>query len=802
MAQPKPSISMQPEALVLGSDLENTMLQIVQSGSPAEQCLAIKAAGEWKLPSARNVLLEATRNDDPDIRVDALQTLVKLGGKGLGETFLWSLQNDPVSESKIAALNGLQPEDRELAAPLLRKLAVESFDDEIAWEDENADWDDWLDVQKEAIRTIGRLGIEEALDDMLTAAKDEFGQELWREVFEAYAGLGRPGFLALLDAGQSSSDRQRARAARALGASSDPHALKALDGLCQDKSVDVRLAALETMLERSAPVSDTRLIEDSSALIRSMTAAKSPTISVDDLIGLVLHDDDRTVRLAAINRLKDHKLKPSQLAKLLDLAGAKLRGEREDFVSSLVDVLGRSESDEAFEALLEIKAHNPKPEVQRAVLSAFEHFRKPEVLEQLADGITSKSQMVRLSALATVAALSEGEGAVADNAAAILLLAAQGDLVSEETDAENEEKEGAEEEHKQFGARARDDDGGTKNRIVLDREGNIVPQDEVNETNESGEPVKLSDYRRPETQGDDADDPDQSQAQSAGSDAAAGETPEETAEIVVFPQSTLAAILQGDVEQAEFTEEKIDLSDEDLKFLELAQSTLKKKRVRPDVAPNAGLEIRRIAVRLIGEQKLTVFTPVLLAAMETLDDELRVAALTALATRSGNRVTLSHSDWSFLVNLPPDNYAPSRAALLDLLSFAPDAVAAPHFEAALSGNDPADQAAALKACMTMQTLPPQIGALLQSDDRTTRRAALKGLCASADGDAADALLEAAFRESGALWSELSGAVGKRGACDLTTRIMGKLQDACEVSGAGRIIALEILADLGKSTQPA
>lgn len=794
MAQPKPSIPLKPEALALGSDLENTMLQIVQSGSPAEQCLAIKAAGQWGLPSARNVLLEATRNDDPDVRVDALQTLVKLGEKGLGETFLWSLQNDPVSESKIAALSGLQAEDRELAAPLLRKLSVESFDDEIAWEDENADWDDWLDVQKEAIRTIGRLGIEEALDDLMTAAKDEFGQELWREVFEAYAGLGRPGFLALLDAGQSASERQRSRAARALGTSSDPHALKALDGLCQDKSVDVRLAALETMLERGAPLSDAQLIEDPSPLIRSMTAAKSPTISVDDLVNLVVHDDDRTVRLAAIRRLSECNLKSTQLGKLVDLTGAKLRGEREDFVSALVDVLGRSKSEEAFQALQEIKTHNPKPEIQRSVLSALAYFQKPEVLEYLAEGITSKSQMVRLSALASVSALSDGDGEVADNAAAILLLAAQGDLVSEEMDTENEEKQGGEEEQKQFGARARDDDGGTKNRIVLDRDGNIIPQDETDA------PVKLSDYRKPEPKNDDAEDADQTQAQSVVLDRGEGEQPEETAEIVAFPQSTLAAILQGDVEQAEFAEEKIDLSDEDLKFLELAQSTLKKKRVRPDVASNAAQEIRRIAVRLIGEQKLTVFTPVLLAAMESRDDELRVAALTALATRSGNGVTLSQADWSFLVNLPPDNYAPSRAAFLDLLSFAPDAVAAPRFEAALSGNDPADQAAALNACMTLQTLPTQIGELLRSDDRTTRRAALKGMCASADGDAADALFEAAFKESGALWSELSAAIGKRGVCDLTTSIMTKLQDACAVSGAGRIIALEILADLGKTAR--
>ncbi|MFN3253217.1 HEAT repeat domain-containing protein [Roseibium album] len=777
------------ETLVLGSEVEGNLLTIAQSGTPAEQCLAIKALGAWAPPSARTVLLEATHNADPDVRVDALQTLVKLEETNLGKDFMWSLENDPVGEAKIAALRGLCREDRDLASSLLQRLILDRCEEDVAWEDEVADWDDWLDIQKEVIHTVGRLGIQDAVDVLLTAANDEFGQDLWRETLEALAGLGRPGLLALIDAGQSASERHRERAARALGASRDSMAIKALDALSQDKVANVRLAALETMLERKAPLFDARLIEDQSGSIRAFAAARSPTIATDNLIQLAISDEDKMVRLAAARRLSERRPSAAQIGRLVNHAKLKLRHESEDFVAALVEILAESGSDEAFELLMEIKTRNPKPDIQRAVLTAFSRFENPEVLEHLADGITSGSQMVRLSALVSLAALSRGSGEIADNAAAVLLLAARGGLVSEEEETKEKEKNGGQEEAKQFGARARDDDGGNKNRIVLDREGNIVPQET------SSEPAKLSDYRNPEeatpTGDTDLDLPPENEAE-ASVDALA----EDGADVVAFPQSTLSAILQGDVEQAEFQEEKIDLSEEDLKFLELAQSTLQKKRVRPDVAPNTALDIRRIAVRLIGEQVHSAFTPVLLEALNARDDELRAAALRALLHRCTKGVALEASDWSRLANQPPDNHLPARAAYLELLAFAPKELAMPHLEAALADEANMAQAAALATFEIMKIVPPQVPGMLHSGDRGTRRAALKLVCGLGETDRTDALVQATFEESGALWAELAAALKKRGACPLTANIIARLDEACLKGGVNRQIALQVLSGMG------
>ncbi|MEM9631152.1 MAG: HEAT repeat domain-containing protein [Pseudomonadota bacterium] len=790
MTLENPALHAKSEILTLNKDVQDNLLEIARTGTPSEQCLAIETAGVWKLSSAREVLLEATRNDDPDVRVDALQTLVALKEKGLGKDFLWSLENDPIGDSKVAAIRGLQSEDRDFVAPLLRKLVIDRCEDDVAWEDESADWDDWLDIQKEAIRAVGRLGIEEAVEDLISAATDEFGQDLWNEVLEAFAGLGRPGLLALIDAGQSQSERQRARAARALGASNDPLVIKALDALSQDTSAEVRLAALETLLERNAPIFDTRLIKDVSAQIRVFVAFKSPTVATDDLIDLAIADEDKSVKLAAIKRLTGRHPANAQVARLLDHAKAKLRSEPEDYISALVEVLGRSGTDEAFELLLEIKTRNPKPEIQRAVHTALANFERPQSVESLTDGVTSKSQMVRLSALASLACLSGKEGAVADNAAAVLLLAAHGELASEEEEAREKEKEKDQEPEKQFGARARDDEGGSKNRIVLDREGNIIPQESTED------PVKLSDYRKPDEEvaieETDSDHPEASDATDP-----VETLQEQTAEVVDFPQNTLAAILQGDAEQASFEEEKIDLSDEDLKFLELAQSTLQKKRVRPDVAPSTAADIRRIAVRLIGEQQQPVFTQALLTCCSASDNELRASALTSLLRRAERGITPSDLTWKKLLSLPPDNHPPARMTFLELLAFAPRDTAWQRLDTALSGGNDADKIAALKACARLGITPDQLGDLLNSENRSTRQAALKFACEFEDSRCAPDLIQATFRESGALGSVLAKAICSRGVCGLSNEIFSRLKDACDEGGTQRLIALQILSQAGK-----
>jgi HEAT repeat protein len=782
-----------PISLSLGEETLKSLIDLVDEGTPADQCLAIKALQAWQHPLARETFVKATRNDDPDVRVDALEALRSLNAGDLGDVFFWSLQNDPVGDSKVAAIRGLGPQDRDVAAPLLRKLIQDRCEEEVTWEDEVADWDDWLDIQKEAIRAVGKLGVEDAVSDILAAANDEFGQDLWIEALAAFADLGRSGLMALIDAGQSATELQRKRAARALEASMDSLAVKALDALSQDKSAEVRLAALETAIARKAPLADDRLIKDPSPAIRQFAAAKSPTIGNDDLLELATADGSKQVKLAAISRLSERHPTASQIAALLAHARTKLRSEPEGYVAALIQVLKRAGTSEIFDLLMEIREHNPNPEIQRAVADAMAHFTSPEALEVLEQSVSHRSQMVRLSTLASLAALSSGEGEIADNAAALLYLAARGDLVN----AEEENKSGKEEveSEKQFSNRARDDEGGNRNRIVLDREGNVISQKPAEET------VNLSDYRKQEDQLDNPEEAIEPETSELPEELEEGAT-EESAEVVAFPTNTLASILQSDEEQATFQEEKIELSGKDLKFLELAQSTLQKKRVRPDVAPNAALDVQRVSVRLIGEQQHPAFTSALLSCTNATDNELRASAFDAIARRAKQGVSLSEEEWNSLASLPPDNHPPARAAFFGLLAFSPTDVSGPRLQTALTDGETTDRVAALKLCSLLGKVPENLSDHLSSDSRSVRKAAINVAMECDQTEREEDILAAAFRESGALGAELSKGMTSRGACGLNDAILEGLTNACLAGGTRRIIALQVLSQAGSKAMAA
>jgi HEAT repeat protein len=775
-----------PTSLLLGEDTLKSLIDLVEEGAPADQCLAIKTLQAWQHPLARETLVKATRNEDPDVRVDALEALRSLGAKDLCDVFLWSLQNDPVGDSKVSAIRGLGLQDRGAAAPLLRKLILDRCEDNVIWEDEVADWDDWLDVQKEAIRAVGRLGVDDAVSDILSATNDEFGQDLWIEALAAFADMGRSGLMALIDAGQSATELQRKRAARALETSMDPLAVKALDALSQDKSAEVRLAALETMIARKAPLADGPLIKDPSPAIRQFAAAKSTTVGNDDLIELATSDESRQVKLAAISRLSERRLAEGQITALLAHARTRLRSEPEDYVAGLIQVLKHHCTAEVFDLLIEIREHNPKPAVQKAVADAMTHFTRPEALEVLEQSVSHKSQMVRLSALASLATLSSGEGEIADNAAALLYLAARGNLVKAEEE-DNSEKEA--EEEKQFSNRAKDDEGSSRNRIVLDREGNVISDKPAEES------VNLSDYRKQEDPSDSSEEVIEPETSELPDELEEGAT-EETAEVVAFPTNTLASILQSDEEQATFQEEKIELSGKDLKFLELAQSTLQKKRVRPDVVPNAALDVRRVSVRLIGEQLHPAFTSALLFCTKSTDSELRASAFEAIARRASQGVSPSEEEWNSLASLPPDNHPPARAAFFGLLAFSPPDVSGPRLQTALVGDEITDRVAALKLCSLLGKVPEKLAEFLRADNRSVRQAALNVAMECDQAGCEEDILAAAFRESGALGTELAKGMIRRGACGLNDTILAGLTTACREGGTRRIIALQVLSQAG------
>ncbi|MEM9813444.1 MAG: HEAT repeat domain-containing protein, partial [Pseudomonadota bacterium] len=182
------------------------------------RCAAIRAVAGLALAreGALPILAGALLDPDPDVRTDAMAALAPLAGPEEAPLLCRSLSGDPVREVKLAAIAGLERANDAASRDLLRALVRSRAEDLVVWEDENSDWEDWLDVQIACIRALGRRGETDALPDLLAARQDELGQEVDLPVFRACSGMGRDGIGVLFEVLEREHGLSRRRAAGVL----------------------------------------------------------------------------------------------------------------------------------------------------------------------------------------------------------------------------------------------------------------------------------------------------------------------------------------------------------------------------------------------------------------------------------------------------------------------------------------------------------------------------------------------------------------------------------------------------------
>lgn len=286
-----------------GSDTARILLTHLGEGNDvirtgAVRALAAQVPGE---DSVREALLGALLDEDPDVRTDAMEALASFARPDDAEKIRESLMGDPVREVKLAAIDLLvQLRDQDSIA-LLRALTRGRAEDQVAWEDEAGLWDEWLDIQAAAIRALGQLGATDAVEDMLAARDDEFGQNLDLPVFDALANLGEAGMVWLLATAQTEPGLARKRALEAM-TKIDPQALEPhLDFLLGDGSAEVRRLALPML----SPTDD-RLaylaLKDTDAALRA-TALTAAAPARPDLAVAALSDDAPEVQAVALDHL-------------------------------------------------------------------------------------------------------------------------------------------------------------------------------------------------------------------------------------------------------------------------------------------------------------------------------------------------------------------------------------------------------------------------------------------------------------------------------------------------------------------
>jgi HEAT repeat protein len=303
---------------------------------------AIQAiANDRDLPTddVRSALLGFLLDEDPDIRCDAMEALTHLARPEDAETIRRSLQGDPVREVKLAAIATLARLQDTNSVPLLRSLALSRSDDQVAWEDEISDWEEWLDVQTASIAALGALQAKEAVDDLITALFDTYGQSVDIPVFKALGQMGDHGVSVLLEIFKETKGAMRRNAASALlelaGDTLRPH----LDRLLATDERQLRLLAVK-ILPKDDPRGAELARNDSDPEIRAEALRQFASIT-PGLAQACLSDSNEVVKAAAIKGLSApfdpdfHQAFVDNMLVWLETAGAQLGCA---IVEKLVDI--------------------------------------------------------------------------------------------------------------------------------------------------------------------------------------------------------------------------------------------------------------------------------------------------------------------------------------------------------------------------------------------------------------------------------------------------------------------------------
>lgn len=395
------------------------------------RCAAARSLGALGDEDAAPALVDALLDPDPDVRADAMAALVRCARPQDAPAIRCSLQGDPEGEVKTAAVRTLGRLEDGASTELLRALARDRCESEVAWEE--GSWDDWLDVQVAAITALGDMGAESAVDDLIRARADEGAQELDHVVFAALAKMPGRGVAALLDFLKDGDAQVRGRALAALSSAGGGGLVGLRDRLVGDRSAAVRRLAVDR-LDVDDPALPALALKDPDAAVRAAALTRVAPVR-GDIVRSALADPGPEVRAAAVEALAAHGSPGDRSALAAKLQAWLREGDGPLAVAcaaGLPKVAGRAAPAPLREVAVDAEA---LPEVRIAALKALGEVGTPEAVDALRMAAVDPVRQVRLAALAAAAGLIR-TGSEA-GARELLIGAVRGDLRSDAVAAED-----------------------------------------------------------------------------------------------------------------------------------------------------------------------------------------------------------------------------------------------------------------------------------------------------------------------------------------------------------------------------
>ncbi len=300
---------------------------------------AVKALGALAhTPSSAPLLsIAADPHEDIDIRMDAIESLVKINDPENHGAII-DLMRDESVDIRLCAIRALGSMEAVSATGEIISLLASGEEDMIF--DDEFDWDPQWDIQLEAVRALGGIGDEKAVAPIIRLYEDEMSYDLMEHVFKALCHIGSPEairFLArTLNSGapqerrlivqaiaknkevlkemknelkEALGDKEplvRAAAATAYALLDEKMALTALDKSLIDPDATVRASALLSLVKMKAEGIFEKIaaaLDDPSPVVRAQSAIvarECPLEMVKDkLWGLMDGDVDEVASCAA-----------------------------------------------------------------------------------------------------------------------------------------------------------------------------------------------------------------------------------------------------------------------------------------------------------------------------------------------------------------------------------------------------------------------------------------------------------------------------------------------------------------------
>ena len=354
--------------------------ELLCSGDEVDRCNASRALGSIGATEAIDDLVALLRDDDIDVCIDAAEALGKLNAVQVLPQLIDSLKNDPDGELKTAIVKALGEISDPASIPVLLEIAEHHPEDMV--QDDNEEWDDWWDMQQQAIIALGKMKAQQAMPLLQNLLADEEIQDIEHEILRALVNLGVNGEQIVIDQLNTGSALSRRRAVYGLSFSTTAKSLKAIASALTDASEDVRLAALGALTDRKATMfipTIELLKRDRSEKVRqaSILACNNLSHIVEVETGeaadvrLVVNNDllkdpDVDVRSTYLQSLQQDNLKLDE-ASLNHQITAALNDKDDEVVNAAIPLfLKLADSDKSESILIELMQ---KPRLSAAILT-------------------------------------------------------------------------------------------------------------------------------------------------------------------------------------------------------------------------------------------------------------------------------------------------------------------------------------------------------------------------------------------------------------------------------------------------